>query len=461
MNTYLAVDFGGGSGRVMAGSICQGTLKLEEVYRFPNRQVRMGNHVYWDFLALFDEMKNGLRQAVRKGYRIRSIGIDTWGVDFGLIDGNGNLLGNPVCYRDPRTDGLPEEFFGGNLVRHYSEAGIQVMSINTLFQLYSMKKSGDVQLEVADRLLFMPDLFSYFLTGVANNEYCIASTSELLDARSRTWNQSLIQRLGVPAHLFGDIVMPGTVRGKLKREIAEEIGLTDEVDVIAVGSHDTASAVYAIPSTQVDKSRCAFLSSGTWSLLGVELDEPILTEEACRAGFTNEGGVGGKIRFLQNITGLWILQRLMAQWKERGERCEYDFLLSAAESADIPSVIDVDDKIFQNPVDMEDAIAEYCEAHGQPIPETYGEVVRCVLQSLALRYKQGIDQLNRLLPAPVEQLNIIGGGCRNSLLNRLTAEALGIPVYAGPVEATAIGNILVQAIAKGEIGSREEIKEFI
>ena len=211
----------------------------------------------------------------------------------------------------------------------------------------------------------------------------------------------------------------------------------------------------------MDKSRCAFLSSGTWSLLGVELDEPILREEACRAGFTNEGGVGGKIRFLQNITGLWILQRLMAQWKERGERCEYDFLLSAAESADIPSVIDVDDKIFQNPVDMEDAIAEYCEAHGQPIPETYGEVVRCVLQSLALRYKQGIDQLNRLLPAPVEQLNIIGGGCRNSLLNRLTAEALGIPVYAGPVEATAIGNILVQAIAKGEIGSREEIKEFI
>ena len=424
MNTYLAVDFGGGSGRVMAGSICQGTLKLEEVYRFPNRQVRMGNHVYWDFLALFDEMKNGLRQAVRKGYRIMSIGIDTWGVDFGLIDRNGNLLGNPVCYRDPRTDGLLEEFFGDNLVRHYSEAGIQVMSINTLFQLYSMKKSGDTQLEVADRLLFMPDLFSYFLTGVANNEYCIASTSELLDARSRTWNQPLIHRLGVPAHLFGDIVMPGTVRGKLK-------------------------------------SRCAFLSSGTWSLLGIELDEPILTEEACRAGFTNEGGVGGKIRFLQNITGLWILQRLMAQWKERGERCEYDFLLSAAESADIPSVIDVDDKIFQNPVDMEDAIAEYCEAHGQPIPETYGEVVRCVLQSLALRYKQGIDQLNRLLPAPVEQLNIIGGGCRNSLLNCLTAEALGIPVYAGPVEATAIGNILVQAIAKGEIGSREEIKEFI
>ena len=464
MNTYLAVDFGGGSGRVMAGSTYQGTLKLEEVYRFPNRQVRMGNHVYWDFLALFDEMKNGLRQAVRKGYHIRSIGIDTWGVDFALIDRNGNLLGNPVCYRDSRTDGLPEEFFdtselnspcmdanvfrnhpGGNLSRHYSEAGIQVMSINTLFQLYSMKKNNDVQLEVADRLLFMPDLFSFFLTGVANNEYCIASTSELLDARSRTWNWELIRRLGVPEYLFGDIVMPGTVRGKLKPEIAEEIGFTEEVDVIAVGSHDTASAVFAIPETQVDKSRCAFLSSGTWSLLGVELDEPILTEEARICGFTNEGGVGGKIRFLQNITGLWILQRLMAQWKERGEECTYDVLLSAAESADISSVIDVDNKVFQNPADMEATIADYCREHQLPIPVTSGEYVRCVLQSLAQRYKRAIEQLNRLLPSPIEQLNIIGGGCRNALLNRLTADALGIPVIAGPVEATAIGNILVQA----------------
>lgn len=459
MNTYLAVDFGGGSGRVMAGSICQGTLKLEEVYRFPNRQVRMGNHVYWDFLALFDEMKNGLRQAVRKGYHIRSIGIDTWGVDFALIDRKGNLLGNPVCYRDSRTDGLPEEFFD-TLEAHYSEAGIQVMSINTLFQLYSMKKSDDVQLEVADRLLFMPDLFSFFLTGVANNEYCIASTSELLDARSRSWNRALIHRLGVPEHLFGDIVMPGTVRGRLKPEIAEEIGLTEEVDVIAVGSHDTASAVFAIPETQVDKSRCAFLSSGTWSLLGVELDEPILTEEARICGFTNEGGVGGKIRFLQNITGLWILQRLMAQWKERGEECGYDVLLSAAESADISFVIDVDDKVFQNPADMQAAIAGYCREHQLPVPTTSGEYVRCVLQSLAQRYKRAIEQLNRLLSSPIEQLNIIGGGCRNALLNRLTADVLGIPVIAGPVEATAIGNILVQAIAKGEIGSREEIKEY-
>lgn len=460
MNDYLAVDFGGGSGRVMAGSIDQGVLKLEEVYRFPNRQVRMGNHIYWDFLSLFEEMKNGLRQAVLKGYSVKSIGIDTWGVDFGLIDKDGNLLGNPVCYRDPRTDGLPEELFDeAELSVHYAQAGIQVMSINTLFQLYSMKKGDDVQLKVADKLLFMPDLFSYYLTGVANNEYCIASTSELLDAGTRTWNRSLIEKLGLPQHLFGDIVMPGTVRGKLKPEIREEIGLLEDVEVIAVGSHDTSSAVFAVPVTTCGCS--AFLSSGTWSLLGVEVQQPILTEDARKAGFTNEGGVGGNIRFLQNITGLWMLQCLISQWKERGEETDYDYLITSAEVADISSMIDVDDKSFQNPMDMETAIADYCRQHALQIPASQGEYVRCVLQSLAQRYKRGIEQLNSLIPHPVEQLHIVGGGCRNRLLNRLTAEALGIPVYAGPVEATAIGNILVQALTKGDIKSRSEIKEII
>ncbi|MEG0038816.1 MAG: rhamnulokinase family protein [Bacteroides sp.] len=460
MSTYLAVDFGGGSGRIMAGSIDQGRLTLEEVYRFPNRQIRMGNHLYWDFLALFEEMKNGLRLAARKGYAIRSIGIDTWGVDFGLIDAQGNLLGNPVCYRDPRTNGLPEEFFATtDVAQHYARTGIQVMPINTLFQLYSMCKNDDAMLRVGHRLLFMPDLFSYFLTGIANNEYCIASTSELLDARTRSWNRELIRQLALPEHLFGDLVLPGTIRGKLKADILEETGLNPTIDVIAVGSHDTASAVYAVPQSAAGK-RCAFLSSGTWSLLGVELDEPILTEEARLAGFTNEGGVGGKIRFLQNITGLWILQRLMAQWEERGLDTDYDRLLAAAERATIDSLIPVDDEAFQCPTDMEEAIRSYCLTHQQPVPASSGEYVRCVLQSLAQRYKQGMDQLNRLLPAPVEELHIMGGGCRNRLLNRFTQEALGIPVYAGPVEATAIGNILVQAIATGAIADRNEIIEI-
>ncbi|MCD8184038.1 MAG: rhamnulokinase [Bacteroides sp.] len=461
MSVYLAVDFGAGSGRVMAGFVSDGMVNLEEIYRFPNRQVRLGNHLYWDFPALFADMKQGIREAVRKGYHIKCIGIDTWGVDFGLIDKKGDLLGNPVCYRDSRTNGLSKEYFAGtDISRHYAEAGIQVMDINTLFQLYSLKKEEDASLAVADKLLFMPDLFSYFLTGVANNEYSIASTSELLDARSRTWNWDLIRQLGLPEHLFGEIVMPGTVRGTLKKELAEEFGLDYDVEVIAVGSHDTASAAYTA-GMDAAPSVSAFLSSGTWSLLGIEVDEPILTEEARLAGFTNEGGVGGKIRFLQNITGLWILQRLIAQWGESRKETDYDVLIAAAEVSDITSVIDVDAAAFVCPSDMEAAIADYCRARRMQVPETQGDYVRCVLQSLAQRYKQGLEQLNSLLPAPVEALRIIGGGCRNRLLNRLTEEALGIPVYAGPVEATAIGNILVQALAKGEIKSRDEIKVII
>lgn len=321
-----------------------------------------------------------------------------------------------------------------------------------------MKKSDDVQLRVADKFLFMSDLFSYYLTSVANNEYCIASTSELLDARTHTWNRGLIERLGLPQSLFGDIVMPGTVRGRLKPEICEELGLSREVEVIAVGSHDTSSVVFAVPQAEEQQ---AFLSSGTWSLLRAEVPQPILSEEARKAGFTNEGGVGGKIRFLQNITGLWMLQRLMVQWKREGKNVDYDYLLSATEASDITSVIDVDDPSFQSSHDMEVAIVGYCHKNSSQIPASQGEYVRCILQSLAQRYKRGIEQLNSLLPTPVKQLHIVGGGCRNGLLNRLTVEALSIPVYAGPIEATAIGNILVQALAEGEIKDRSEIKEII
>ncbi|MBO5871430.1 MAG: rhamnulokinase, partial [Bacteroidaceae bacterium] len=309
---YLAADFGGGSGRVIAGWLEDGQLKMEEVHRFGNRQVRLGNHVYWDFPALFEDMKAGLKKAAAKGYKVESIGVDTWGVDFGLIDRDGQLIGNPVCYRDARTAGMVEEMFKTlNPTEHYATTGIQVMEINTLPQLLSIK--GTAQLESAQHLLFMPDLFSYFLTGNATNEYCIASTSDLLDAKKREWSLETIKALGLPEHIFGKIVMPGTVRGTLRADIAEETGL-GEVKVVAVGSHDTASAVAAVPAVEGDGTM-AFLSSGTWSLLGVELPEPILTEEARKAEFTNEGGVGGRIRFLQNITGLWILQRLMAEWK--------------------------------------------------------------------------------------------------------------------------------------------------
>ena len=451
-STYLAADFGGGSGRVIAGTLDGEGIKLEEIYRFSNRQIKLGKHLYWDFLSLFEELKTGLKLAAQKGLNVVSIGIDTWGVDFGLIDANGNLLGNPVCYRDARTKDIPDEIFKNiNIQEHYAEAGIQIMDINTMFQLYSAYKENAGLVEQADKLLFMPDLFSYYLTGKANNEYCIASTSELLDAKKRTWNLPLIQKLGLPEKLFGDIVMPGTVRGTLTPEIAEETGLSTAVKVIAVGSHDTASAVHAVPYRDHSSKGKAYLSSGTWSLLGVELDEPILSEEARLAGCTNEGGVGGKIRFLQNITGLWILQCLMKEWKAQGQEIDYPTLVKEAEAAQTDSLIDVDDAVFVKPECMAKAIAEFCESHGQAVPQGRGELARCVLASLANRYKRGIEEMNRLLPEPIRELHIIGGGSQNQLLNRLTEEATGIPVLAGPVEATAIGNIMVQAMANGEL----------
>ena len=446
--TYLAIDFGGGSGRVIAGTITKENgkeeLTLQLVHRFQNRQVRLGDHVYWDFLALFEDMKTGLRKAAQLGLKVSGIAVDTWGVDFGFIDRGGDLIGNPVCYRDSRTKGMVDEFFSDvDRTEHYRVNGTQVMEINTLFQLLSLKKTDSPQLQIADKLLFMPDLFSYYLTGEANTEYTIASTSELLNATTRDWDWTLIDNLGLPRHLFCPIIMPGTVRGRLRKEIAEETGL-GEVAVIAVGSHDTASAVAAIPVEDNNEGPVAFISSGTWSLLGVVLDKPILTEEARQSEFTNEGGVGGKITFLQNITGLWFIQRLMAEWKEQGDEQQYDPLLAAAERSTIKSRIPVDAPEFQNPTSMQQAIHDYCETHGMEVPQTKADTTRVVLQSLAAKYAEATAHLNSMLPKPVRKMHIIGGGSQNKLLNRLTEEALGVPVEAGPVEATAIGNLRCQ-----------------
>lgn len=462
MSTCLAVDFGAGSGRVIAGHVEGGKLELEELHRFPNRQIRLGGHVYWDFLTLFEEMKEGLRRAASKYDDVESIGIDTWGVDYGLVDKAGNLMGNPLCYRDSSTANTPQEVFERiDISSHYAEVGMQVMPINTMFQLYAQMKENEVWLREASHLLFMPDLFAYFLTGVPGNEYSIASTSELLDAGKRTWNIKLIRELCFPENLFGELLMPGTIRGNLLPEIAQEIGLSPKVKVVSIGSHDTASAIYAVPYVKGKENVSAFLCSGTWSLLGVALDEPILTEEARLSGFTNEGGVDGKICFLQNITGLWILQCLLHQWEARGLRTDYDFLMTEAEGVEYDFSIDVDAEDFKNPLDMEKAISNYCRIRGIRIPATQGEFVCCVLQSLALRYKEGIRQMNSLLSRPIEYLHIIGGGCRNRLLNRLTENATGIPVIVGPVEATAIGNLLVQAEACGIINNKNEIQDII
>ena len=459
--TYLAIDFGGGSGRVIAGTITSAhghkQLSMQLVHRFQNRQVKLGDHVYWDFPALFEDMKTGLKKAAQLGLHVAGIGIDTWGVDFGLVDRDGNLIGNPVCYRDTRTNGMAETFFADvDRSEHYAVNGTQVMEINTLFQLLSMKLADSPQLQIADRLLFMPDLFSYFLTGVANTEYTIASTSEMLNATTRDWDWQLIDRLQLPRRLFCPIVKPGTVRGRLRPGIARETGL-GEVDIIAVGSHDTASAVAAVPAT-ADEQPVAFISSGTWSLLGVETDKPILTDAARQAEFTNEGGIGGKITFLQNITGLWFLQRLMDEWREEGDEQQYATLIEAAGKAQITTIIPVDDNAFQNPASMQQAIADYCRYHGLQVPASKAETTRVVLQSLAAKYAEATSALNRMIPSPIKKLHIIGGGSQNTLLNRLTEEAIGIPVEAGPVEATGIGNILTQALAKGEIADIAEMR---
>lgn len=459
---YIAVDFGGGSGRVIAGMIDEGkNLRLVEIHRFANRQVRCGGRLYWDFLSLYAEMTEGLRKAVAAGLHIRSIGIDTWGVDFGLIDGQGNLLGNPVCYRDEAVEGLPEEFFAGRPRReHYAINGTQVMAINTLFRLLALKRDSPALLGAAAHLLFMPDLFSYFLTGNPANEYTIASTSELLDARTRDWDFNLIEELGLPRHIFGKIVRPGSSRGFLRQDVARAIGVDYPVEVLAVGSHDTASAVFATAESSAHGS-VAWLSSGTWSLLGIDLTEPVLTEEARVAGFTNEGGVGGRIRFLQNITGLWMLQRLMAAWAETGNGIGIADLVAEAEKADIDTVVDVNDPVFGSSDNMVKVLDDYCDAHGLRKPENRGEAARIVIMSLARRYARGIEQLNAFIDRPVTKLRIMGGGSRNRLLNRLTAEYAGIEVEAADVEATAIGNILVQAVADGVVTSRDDINAIL
>lgn len=458
-NTFLAIDFGGGSGRVMAGYIVDGQLQTEEIHRFKNQQVRIGLHVYWNFPSLFAEMKEGIRKAAeRPDLNIRSIGIDTWGVDFALTDRFCNLLSLPVSYRDRRTEGLSQAFLndGCDPDAHYAEAGVQTMDINTLFQLQAMQRDQRSLLDIAHRLLFMPDLFSFYLCGCYSCEYTIASTSELLDARTRDWNVPLIRRLGLRPELFPTVIMPGTKRGKLIPCVAEELGLSGDVDLIAVGSHDTQSAVFAAPIPAEEAATTAFISSGTWSLLGIDLPEPILTPEARKAGFSNEGSVSGGVNFLQNITGLWFLQQLQAEWQRRGDCWSYQQLVEMAEQQPCASVIDVDDAAFSSPASMEQAIADYCQRHQLAVPASAGEMCYCVINSLAQRYAKGIRQLNSLLPEPVRKICVIGGGSRNALLNRLTAEATGLEVYTGPAEATAIGNLLVQAIAMGEISNKNE-----
>ena len=458
--SYLALDLGAGSGRAIVGYFEDNRLKLEEILRFENTPVQLGNTIYWDFLSLFDNIKKGISLAVRKGYLLKGIAVDTWGVDFGLLDSSENLLSNPVTYRDSRTDKMSVEAFKSvSKEEMYMISGIQLMEINTLFQLLSLRKQNDPALQIAGKLLFIPDLINYFLTGITANEYTIASTSQLLDAQTKTWNETLFRKLNLPFKIMEKIIFPGTIIGALTKPISEATG-AKQAKVFAVGSHDTASAIGAIPA---EGENWAFLSSGTWSLLGIPTKEAILTEEAFLNNLTNEGGVNESILFMRNITGLWLLQRLIAEWEEEeGEKQSYNELLSEASKAALfQSIINSDHPLFSNPLKMSEAIRKCCKETNQYIPETKGEFVRCVLESLAVKYYFVMDKLKKCSGRNIEKLYVVGGGSQNDLLNQFTSNALNIEVIVGLTEASTIGNIMQQAIADQAVKNWESAHAII
>ena len=455
---YLAFDIGAGSGRAILGRFDGCRINLTEVHRFPNEMVMRGGHYHWDIHRLFKELKSGLGKCItHQGVIPVSIGIDTWGVDFGLLDSNGQLLGLPFAYRDSLTENAMEEVF--SLINRkdlYQMTGIQFLVFNSLFQLWALKKRFPTLLLQADKMLFMPDLLNYLFTGVSCSEYTIASTSQILDPYKRDWLPGLMLRLGLPIHLLEEIVEPGTQVGTLKPGILGELGIP-AVSAVAVGAHDTASAIAAIPA---EGKNFAFISSGTWSLMGIETDQPIINEDSYRFLFTNEGGVGGRIRFLKNITGLWLLQECKKVW-DRQRVYSYDELITACQQVKpYRSLIDPDDPSFLNPVSMPEAIREYCRKNGQLEPSTIPEFTRCIFESLARKYQLVLEQLKRVAPYPIKTLHMIGGGSLNPFLCQLTADATGLPVVAGPAEATALGNILVQLASHQGTSSLEKLRGY-
>ncbi len=454
----LAFDLGASSGRAILAEYFDGTFKMQEIHRFPNEPVLVNGTLYWDVLRLFFHIKQGIQKASLSG-EIDSIGIDTWGVDFGLLDKKGNLIENPVHYRDERTVGLVEEAFETiNQNRLYGITGIEIMELNTLFQLLALKKYSPDTLERADTLLFTPDLLNYFLTGVKAAEYSIASTSQILDASCRIWSEEILEAFGLPKSLLKPVIPAGTLLGKLSDGICKELGI-NKSDVIAVASHDTASAVLAAPATEED---FIFLSSGTWSLFGTELKEPIINEKSIGYNVTNEGGFGGKILFHKNVIGTWLLQECRRQWKHEGKDYSFDELEDLAlQTHPFQYFIDPSDSVFVASGNMPKRIQEYCLKTGQSAPQTIGEVVRCIYESLALKYREAFDIVRDCTGKEYHTIHLVGGGANSSFLCQMTASACGIQVDAGPVEATALGNIVVQLMALGEIRDIREARALI
>ena len=456
MSHYLAADLGAESGRVMLGTIDGGRLALEELHRFPNQPVRLPTGLYWDTLRLWQEILDGLTVAGRqRGLPVNGIGVDTWGVDFGLLGADGALVDNPRHYRDARNNGMLEKTVEALGRREIFEAtGIQFMQLNSLCQWHALKLAGSPALETARTLLFMPDLFNYFLTGVRKAELTIASTSQFYDPRRKTWARGLLNSLGVNASILPEIVAPGTRLGSVLRSVADQTGLPPDTPVYATACHDTASAVAAVPA-EGHEGWC-YISSGTWSLMGVERDEPIINEQALELNLTNEIGAEGRVRLLKNIAGLWPLQECRRAW----ETYSYEDLTRMAETAE-PLTAFINPDAFLEPGHMPERIAAFCRDTGQPAPEGPAQTTRVILESLALRYRQVLESLETLTGESIRVIHIVGGGSRNRLLNQLVADATGRTVIAGPSEATAAGNVLIQAMGAGEIKNFDELRSIV
>ncbi|MBQ9436623.1 MAG: rhamnulokinase [Bacteroidales bacterium] len=457
--SFLAFDLGATSGRSILATIRNGKLEMRELTRFPNAIMEVHGKYYWDIFSLYQALKEGLVACAKEGVHPDSIGIDTWGVDFVAVAEDGTLLSLPRAYRDPYTDGAPEAFF--KIVpkeKVYELTGIQIMNFNSLYQLFAGVREQFAPMLKASKFLFVPDALSYLLTGQMVCEYTIASTSQILNPRSRQFEGSLLQAAGVRPDTFLPPVEPGTKVGELTDALAQETGI-GKVPVVTVAGHDTASAVVAVPA---ENEKFAYLSSGTWSLMGIEVEEPIITPQSYDMNFTNEGGIEGTTRFLKNITGMWLLEQCRKEWSKSGRDYSYpEIVKMAGEAEAFRSLINPDDATFANPASMTQAIADYCRRTGQPTPETDAQYIRCIFESLALRYHQVLDMLKSVAPFAIEKLHVIGGGSQNKLLNQWTANAIGMPVVAGPSEATAIGNCMMQAKAAGVVASRQEMRRII
>ena len=448
--TVLAIDIGAESGRVMAVHFDGSGLQLEEVHRFPNHALTVNGTLQWDILGLWREVQDGIaRSRAQTAAAPVSLAVDTWGVDFGLLDGNGDLIGNPVCYRDGRTEGMMEAVFARvPKAEVFAQTGMQFMAINSLYQMMSLVESGSPQLSIAARFLTVPDLLNFWLSGAQVCEFSNATTTQMLNPFTRSWAEGMLDKLGIPLNIFPEVVQPGT-----------RLGAFDGIPVIAPACHDTGSAVAGVPA---QTENFAYISSGTWSLVGLEVAEPVVNEAALAVNATNEGGVYGSLRLLKNVMGLWLLQQCRATWEQAGRAYAYPELVSLAESAEpLRSFVDPNDDRFLPPGDHPAHIQTLCAQSGQPRPQSDAAIARCVFESLALAYRDVLFELRTLTGRTIEAIHVVGGGSRNRLLNQLTADATGIPVLAGPSEATVIGNALVQLISLGELANLEEGRQLV